>query len=511
MGVLLGGNMRVWSRIALVVSAVLLFASPLAADHFKAECPLSLADSTPPATEFDLSPHGVFRYNNLVFALRGQLLATYTVSDVGNLVLAREDFMTGLNTGLNARETEGGVAFDAGFLYVSSEAGLEIYDLRNTRAGGVAPQFVSRTPGVHYRRMTVSGNRLAGLYPTTDLPCYPDIYTSICSTQIEILDLTNRTTPTLLGVIRTTSSPFNRGFNDIKFNFGYLLAVSEETLQAFDITNPAVPMRVAAISFPGKWLVSNGGNFIGVGNDGVIDTFAVRPTLFPFFVHTSQLAAPFYLETERGNAIRYNRHAFYDDTNARLITLIDEVDPQTLKPARTIAFDVFDFTVTQFEGSMERIYEDVSLVNEDERKYNPVAVGAYVYTIGERTGIQTYGACGQVTGRIELDTPVYLTCGGGEIHGWVTGAQRIINVELFLGDTSLGAATLGPSRDDVSSTTPVSLWRIGVNLDNLARGEYQFRAIGTDALNNRRQFANKRIFFPGPGQNCTTPRRRAVR
>lgn len=503
--------MRVWSRIALVVGVLVVSALPLAADHYKAECPLSLADSTPPATAFDLSPHGVFRYNNVVFALRGQILATYTPNDVGNLVLSREDPMTGFTTGLNARETEGGVAFNNGFLYVSSEAGLEIYDLRNTRAGGVPPQFVSRTPNLHYRRMTVTGNRLAGLYPTTDLPCYPTFYTSICSTKIDILDVTFPATPAVLGTIRTTANPLNRGFNDIKFNSGYLIAVSEEALLAFDISNPAVPMRFATVPFPGKWLVSNGTTFIGVGNDGVINTFAVRPGLNPFFVRTSQLAAPFYLELERSNGIRFNRHAFYDDAGARLITLIDEVDPQTLKAARTIAFDIFDFTVTQFEGSVERIYEDVTLVDDDERKYNPVAVGAFVYTIGERSGVQTYGACGQVTGRIELDSPVFLTCGGAEIHGWVTGAQRIINVELFLNDTSLGAATLGPSRTDVSSTTPVSMWRISVNLDNTARGEYQLRAIGTDALGNRRQFANKRIFFQGPGQNCTTPRRRSVR
>jgi hypothetical protein len=498
--------MRVWSRIALVVG-VLLSALPLAADHFKAECPLSLADSTPPATDFDLSPHGVFRSGSLVYALRGQILATYSTTDVGNLVLAREDFIGSLG----ARETEGGVAFANGILYISSEAGLEIYDLSNTRVGGTAPVLRSRTPGIHYRRMTVSGNRLAGLYPTTDMPCYPVVYTSICSTTIDILDVTSPSAPSLLGQIRSNATPIHRGFNDIKFNFGYLIALSEEAVMAFDITNPASPIRFAAEFFPGKWLVSNGTNFLAVGNDTIIQTFAIRPNLFPFFVRTSQLAAPLYLQTERINGIRFNRDAFFDEANARLVTLIDEVDPMTLKAARTIAFEIFDFTVTQFEGNVERIYEDSTLTTDDERKHNPVAVGAFIYVIGERTGVQTYGACGQVTGRIELDSPVYLTCGGAEIHGWVTGAQRIVNVELFLNDTSLGAATLGPSRPDVSSTTPVSMFRINVNLDSTARGEYQLRAIGTDSLGNRRQFAFKRIFFEGPGRNCTTPRRRAVR
>jgi len=499
--------MRVWSRIALVVLVVLLSALPLAADHFKAECPLSLADATPPATEFDLSPHGVFRSGSLVYSLRGQILATYTTTDVGNLVLAREDFLDSLG----ARETEGGVTFANGFLYISSEAGLEIYDLTNTHVGGTAPVLRSRTPGVHYRRMTVSGNRLAGLYPTTDLPCYPVIYTSICSTTIDILDVSAPDAPFLVGQIRTNANPVHRGFNDIKFNYGYLIAVGEQALMAFDITNPALPVRIATVFFPGKWLVSNGTNFIGVGNDLTIDTFAVRPTLVPFFVRTSQLPAPLYLETERGNGIRFDRDAYFDEANARLVTLIDEIDPMTLKAARTIAFEIYDFTVTQFEGSVERIYEDSTLLIDDERKHNPVAVGAYIYVIGESTGVQTYGACGQVTGRIELDSPAYLICGGTEIHGWVTGAQRIINVELFLNDTALGSASLGPTRTDVSSTTPVSMWRINVNLDNTARGEYQLRAIGTDILGNRRQFAYKTIFFEGPGRNCTTPRRRSVR
>jgi hypothetical protein len=87
-----------------------------------------------------------------------------------------------------------------------------------------------------------------------------------------------------------------------------------------------------------------------------------------------------------------------------------------------------------------------------------------------------------------------------------------VNVELFLNNTALGAATIGgPLRHDVSSPTPVTQWRLDVNLDNTARGEYQLRAIATDALGIRRQFAMKRLFFQGPGQNCSNPRRRSVR
>ena len=165
-----------------------------------------------------------------------------------------------------------------------------------------------------------------------------------------------------------------------------------------------------------------------------------------------------------------------------------------------------------FEGDAERIYEEVTMVQDDEVKYNPAVVGNYVYVIGEDTGVQSWGSCGVAAGRIELESPFHLTCGGAQLHGWVTGTQKIVNVELFLNNAALGAATLGgPLRYDVSSPTPVTQWRLNVNLDNTARGEYQLRALATDALGNRRQFAMKRVFFQGPGQNCTNPRRRSVR
>jgi hypothetical protein len=501
--------MRVWSRIALVVVILFSFASTLSADHLSAQCPLSLADSTPAATQFHLSPHGVFRSGSLVFALRGQVLTTYTPNDVGNLQIAREDFIGSLA----ARETEGGVAFSNGFLYISSEAGLEIYDLRNTRAGGTAPVLIHRAAGFHYRRMTISGNRLAGLYPNTDMPCYPQPGASAaCPTKIEIVDITTLTSPVRIATINSFADFDYRGWNDIAFNFGTLIAVSEVATVAFDISNPALIREVATSLRPGKWIVSNGADFLGVGNDSFIDIYQVRPGVFPFLLRYKLLAIPEYLRIGRSNQIRFNRNASWDEASARLITMVEEVDPMTLRPARTVAFDVFDFTVVQYEGSAERIYEEVSLVTEDEVKHNPVAVGQYVYVIGEQSGIQSWGSCGVASGRIELDSPFNLTCGGAQIHGWVTGQQKIVNVELFLNNTALGAAAIGgPLRYDVSSPTPVTQWRLPVNLDNTIRGEYQLRAIATDALGNRKQFAMKRLFFPGAGQNCTNPRRRSVR
>jgi hypothetical protein len=479
-------------------------ASPLVADHFTADCPLSLADTVPGITEFTSSPHGVFKFGNLVYVLRGQVLTTFQPNDVGEMVVVREDF---LGT-LAGREDEGAAGFGNGFLYISSEAGLEVFDLRNTRAGGTAPVRISRVPGLHYRRIAVNGTRMAGLYPGTDLPCYP---AASCANTIDIFDITAPASVSLVGQIASSAHSTYRGFNDIVFNRGYLLAVSEVALIAFDLTNPAAPVRVSTTPSPGKWLVTDNDDVVGVGNDTHIEMFSVRPGMFPFFFKTRFLTIPDYVAIDHGNPIRFSRHAFYDDTNARLITMIDEVDPMTLQPSRTLAFDVFDFTVPQIEGSLERIYEDVTYVNEDEIKHNPVAVGAYVYVVGERTGVQSWGACGLVTGRIELPASNLFTCNGAEIHGWVTGQQRIINVELFLNNESLGAARLGGLRPEVSSKTPVVMWRVNVNLDQRARGLYELRAVGTDSLGNRRQFSAEPLFLPGPGQNCVTPRRRAVR
>src|SRR5947209_12161983 len=140
--------MRVFSRIVLVVFAAAALLVPAAfASHLEADCPLQLVASNPPASAFYQSPHGVFRFGAQVFALRGQTLTTYTVTDLGDLTIAREDFVGALG----ARESNGGVAFNAGFMYVSSEAGLEVLDLRSVRPGGTPPQLVSRIAGLHYR------------------------------------------------------------------------------------------------------------------------------------------------------------------------------------------------------------------------------------------------------------------------------------------------------------------------------------------------------------------------
>jgi hypothetical protein len=495
--------MRVFSRIALVVLVGIFSALPLSADHFTAECQLSLVSTNEPETGFGLSPHGVFRYGSQVFALRGQTLTTYAITDLGDMSVAREDFIGSLG----AHESNGGVVFGGGYLYLSTQAGLEIYDLRGVRADGSAPVLVSRTPGLHYRRLALNGSLLAGVYPATDYPCYTN-GTSYCHNEIHLISVANMNNPSRVGTISTLSSGLFQGFNDVAFNHNFLVATGVVGTYIFNVSNPSNPSLVTLSNSPGTFLVSNTSNLLGIGNEGSIEVWTLSS--LGTFARQAIYTLP-ALTVDRTNPIMFHPQAWFDDQNGRLITMIDEKDPHTLQPARTIAFDVFDFTVPMWEGSDPRGYEAVSYITPDEVKYNPIAVGPYVYTIGSMSGLQTWGACGQMSGRIEWESSSTMNCGGADIHGWVTGTQKIVNVELFLDSGALGAASLLNTypRNDVPSRTPVTTWRVNVNLDQQVRGDYTLRAVGTDSLGNRRQFASKRVFFPGPGQNCTARRRTA--
>jgi hypothetical protein len=297
------------------------------------------------------------------------------------------------------------------------------------------------------------------------------------------------------------------GFNDIAYNYGFLYVTGPGGTFAYNTSNPASIMGVWSFPTPGTFLVSNGSNLLAVGTDGMIEVFTIATSaaMTPFGIYT--LPA---LTVERANPIVFHPQGFVDDQSGRLITMVDEENMDTLQPARTIAFDVFDFTVPFSTGSDPRPNEVVSYVSPDEVKFNPTVVGPYVYVVGQLSGLQSYGACGNVTGHIDWDGTTALTCGGAEIHGWTTGAQKIANVELLFDSGSLGTATLGGApRIDVPSPagTPITAWRINVNLDQTPKGEHILRAIGTDSLGNRRQFAMQRVFFNGPGLNCTNRRR----
>ncbi|MGA7613824.1 MAG: hypothetical protein WBX15_01465 [Thermoanaerobaculia bacterium] len=493
--------MRVFRLFLLGALLCTAAAVPMFADHLEPNCPLSYIGGTSAATAFGQSPHAVFRNGSMVYFLRGQTLTTYSTDDVGEIQVARQDFMSDLA----ARDPDGGVAFNNGFLFVSSDAGLEIYDLRNVRAGGAPPVLVSRTPGLHYRRLAVSGNLLVGLYPMTDMPCLPRIPGSNtnpnpeCTNSLDIWSIADMTAPALMSQIPSTS-PFY-GFNDVAWANGYLYATGVGGTWAFDLSDASKPRLAYGNGVAGTFLATNGTNFLAIGQDKQIGVFLVGPAYQLGYFGVYPLPAVF----DRSNDIVFHPEAYID--SQRLITMVDERDPATGDSARTLAFDVFDFSIPIWEGREHAYYENVSLTQPDERKFDPIAVGPYVYVIGEISGLQTWGACGTMAGAIDFRNLGQFTCGGSEVHGWVTSSNKITQVQLYLDSTLLGSATLGSARQDVSSRTPATAWNLSVNLDDTAQGVHTLRAVGTDVNGNTRQFASRDVYFYGPGHNCTSRRR----
>jgi hypothetical protein len=495
--------MRSVSRVFLLVLILLVASAPaILAEHVVADCPLTLVGQSAPASQWDLSPHGIFRNGSVIYALRGQTLTTLSVIDTGELVVGREDFLSNLS----AAGLDGGVAYSNGYLFVSSGAGLEIYDLRNTRPGttGLAPVKVTRVSAPHYRRLVIFGNVLVGLHPASELPCTP-VGTSGCFNTIDLWSITTLSSPTHVHSI-SSGTPQFVGFEAIAIANGFLYATGMGGTHAWDITNPAAPLLVRSNPTRGTFLASDRQHRLAVGQDTLVAIFTVGPGHELNLYRVARLPSEF----SRANAIRFHPEAWLSEE--RLITLIDEVDPMTLKPARTIAFDVFDFKVPFVEGHDKRIYENVSYVESNEVLHNPIAVGPYVYVNGSITGLQVWGACGEIAGRIELSNATHLPCGGAEIHGWISARNKINSIELFLGNQSLGFATITRPRTDIISSRDVWGWAISVNLDGTPEGEHLIRAVATDSAGNRRQFASMRALFPGPGEgNCTTRRRATSR
>jgi hypothetical protein len=500
--------MRVLSRFALV-AVVLSLAAPLAADHFVGQCPLSLADSAGPTSRFDDSPHGVFTSGNQVFVLRGNTITTFTRNDAGQLTSppVRADQLGSLG----AREVNGGVTFNSSNnrLFLSSEAGFEVFDLSSMGATGTGPAFVSRTPNLHYRRLAVSGNMVAGLYPATDLPCAVNPPSTRCFTNIDLLGVGSPQFPSLI----TSIPSLNTGlidFNDVAFARGFLVATGDGGTWVLNIANPFQPTLLTLIGQPGTFLATNGSNLVAIGLPGEINLYSLSPEGILSQISRYTLAP--YLTIDRANPVAFHPQMWIDDANGRLVTMVDEIDPLTRQPARTIAFDIFDVTVPQYEGSAPRPYEALTFVPPDEVKFNPVVVGPYVYTVGERSGVQLWGACDQITGAIEWNSIAATLCGGSDVHGWVTGTEKIANVEVFFDNVSKGFATLtGPLRADIDSRTPAVPWHINLNLDDTAAGEHTLRVVGTDVAGNIRQFGSQTILFPGAPNNCVPRRGRAIR
>src|SRR5258708_12941001 len=95
---------------------------------------------------------------------------------------------------------------------------------------------------------------------------------------------------------------------------------------------------------------------------------------------------------ERSNPIMFHHQGYFDEPNGRMITMIDEKDMDTLQPARTIAFDVFDFTVPFGSGSDPRPNENVSYVTPHEVKFHPTTAAPSVYLSAPPSRIQNYVA-----------------------------------------------------------------------------------------------------------------------
>lgn len=484
--------------LGILSSFILIASAP--AEHTVANCPLTLVGESAATTDFDASPHALFRNGDVAWGLRGQVLTTYAITELGDIQVARRDNMTTLS----ARDRDGAVAYGGGYMFVSSEAGLEIFDLRNTRPGSnpSEPTLVSRTPGWHYRRLAVTGNLLAAVYPAYDLPCAPYRDTN-CRNSVDIFSIADLSAPVMIARIK--SDPPFYGFNDVAFANGYLYVTGLSGTRVFSVANPSAPSMIAAYPVIGTYLVTNGTTFMGIGQETLIGVFTIGPTFqlsyFAVFTLPSIVG--------RQNPLMFHPDGWFMDSG--LVMTVDEKNPATGKPARTVAFDVFDFTAPFYEGSDDRIYENVSWMEFDEVKHDVMAVGPFIYVTGETSGVQVYGVCGQLAGGIDFDTLSSIPCGGAEIHGWVTGESKVTDVELFLDSASLGLATLGKLRPDVSSRTPPVGWALNVNLDQTDEGQRLLRAVGTDINGNRRQFASRAVYFPGPGGNCTNRRRGAKR
>ena len=493
--------MRSVSRVTLLVFAMLaVIALPAAAEHFVADCPLSFVGQANAASQYGLSPHGIFKNGSVIYVLRGQVLTTLAATDTGEVEVVREDFLESLA----ADDPDGGTAYSNGYLYISSGAGLEIYDLRNTRggAGGRAPIKVSRTAAPHYERIAVQGNLLAGLYPATSLPCIPSGSTR-CFNTIDLWSITDLGAPAMQSSISSANTTFV-GFNDIAFANGYLYSTGLKGTHAFDVTNPVLPVAVRSYPTQGQFLTTNGQSVLGIGQETLVGVFTIGPGPDLKYFYVYHLPNAFNL----ANSIMFHPQAWISAN--RLVTMIVEKNPMTWKPARTIAFDVFDFSIHPHDGFDDRLYENLSHVESDEVLSNPLMVGPYVYVTGELSGVQVWGACGEIAGSIELDNATQLPCGGAEIHGWITGQSKISQIEIFLDGESLGFASITRERNDISSSRQVWGWSISVNLDDITEGEHVIRAVATDVNGNERQFDSMVAQFPGPGEGNCSQRRRAT-
>ena len=88
------------------------------------------------------------------------------------------------------------------------------------------------------------------------------------------------------------------------FNYGYLVVTGQNGTQVYNVSNPERVRFFGGDATPGTFLVSNGTNLVGVGNDTSILTSGVSSVtgrLAPMFLHT--LAT---LRIEHSNPIMFH-------------------------------------------------------------------------------------------------------------------------------------------------------------------------------------------------------------
>jgi len=209
----------------------------------------------------------------------------------------------------------------------------------------------------------------------------------------------------------------------------------------------------------------------------------------------------------RGNPIVFHPQVAFDEIlGVRMIALIDELDPLHRMPARTIALDVFDLSVPPSSGSDRHAFETVTRTYPDEVKSDPLVTSRFVHVIGSQDGVETWGGCDDVIGRIDTDDFPQLTCGDIEIHGTVTSGVTISVVDLILDDRYLGTATLGASsrRADLPGAV-VRNWSLRTNFGIVQPGNHRLTAIATDVHNKEHRFASQTVFLAGT--KCSQRRR----
>jgi hypothetical protein len=508
-------GLRVFGRAGLVVA---LSVVPALFSQVTTQCPLTLISTDKVSAEGGVSPHGLFVYGSRAFELRGRTLATLDVSDFGDMQIAREDAIDSLS----AADPSAAVAFSDGLLYVSGGPGLEIFDLRSVRAGGNAPILVSRTAGLHYERIAVSGDIFAGIVvPALGATCAP-VSDHACANSLDFIDIGNPAAPLLVRSV--SSAGIDDRFNDVAFAGRGLFAPGMVRTWSFVVEHPSSAVLAGSIPLPGAFVSTNGAKFgrwcagpllgpctspayvvIGSNTQLSLLTFdANDPENLP--LHLGAIYTLPHLTTG-GDSIAFHPQVAFDEiAGVRMVAMIDQLDPERVFPTRTLAFDIFDLQAAVPSDPNRRSFETISYTNSDEIKSDPVATGRFLHVTATGGGLETWGGCDEVTGRIATDDFPKLTCSDVEVHGTVRSATTISVVDVLLDNLYIGTATLSAVTGEVGSPgAPLQTWSLRTNFGIVARGDHRLTAVAMDVNLKEHKFASQTVFLAGT--TCTHRRR----